>query len=318
MWFCPTLPQETLWLHLGCPVQAPHMRGWVVCEVPRQCVPGHWAPRGCCWPVFAQDGGWGKPEASAIWDAQQEKAAPLQGLQKKPWELRRQPRKMLVLLPVNGCARVPNCRWSWVNIWAAQTKPEETAVPQQAQTLYDLNWITPEKVSWSIVQEAEQTAAGHGCTGEGGHQGRYSDGKLCQDVLHNKKAPELPWTQHPQFFPWGGQVRLQQPTCISMAGSCNWKGYLHREHFPENTLCRLTPVISRDGSPWMDLTGEVSASTHSFTWNVAMVNASQCTPILPPPGILHVQWKGSRRMLQKHEESIKSIDFLSDISNFTA
>lgn len=57
MWFCPTLPQETLWLHLGCPVQAPHMQGWVVCEVPRQCVPGHWAPRGFCWPVFAQDGG---------------------------------------------------------------------------------------------------------------------------------------------------------------------------------------------------------------------------------------------------------------------
>lgn len=52
-----------------------------------------------------------------------------------------------------------------------------------------------------------------------------------QDVLHNKKPPELPWTQHPQFSPWGGQLRLQQPTCISMAGWCNWKVHLYQKTF---------------------------------------------------------------------------------------
>lgn len=135
--------------------------------------------------------------------------------------------------------------------------------------------------------------------------------KMCSTTRRHQNCPELSIHTSPHGEDRSGcNNQLAPPWLADATGRV--------ESFPEHTLCRLTPVISRDGSPCMDLTGEVSASPHHFIRNAAMVNASQCTLISPPPGILHVQWKGSPRMLQKHEESIKYIDFLSDNRNFTA
>lgn len=105
-------------------------------------------------------------------------------------------------------------------------------------------------MSWSTVQEAKQTAAGHGCT-KGGHQDRYSHHKLSR-CAPQQEATRAALNSASTVFPMGRTAQAAA-TNLHFHG---WLMQLKGPSLPENILCRLTPVILRDSSPWMDLTDE--------------------------------------------------------------